>query len=86
MISQFFFIFSPYTVSTYVLYEATELVSKLSVTYSQAGLTVNDEKCKYVFMFPEQNVEQNHNVTTGNKAFESVSEFRIFDNDHNKSE
>ena len=37
-------------------------------------------------MFPEQNAGQNHNVTTGNKAFESVSEFRIFGNDHNKSE
>lgn len=63
-----------------------ELVSKLSVTHSQTGLAVNDEKCKYVFMFPEQNAGQNHNVTTGNKIFMSVSNFRIFSNDRYKSE
>ena len=38
------------------------------MTHSQTGLAVNDEKCKYVVTFPGQNVGQNHNVTTGNKA------------------
>ena len=75
MMSQFFFSFflfsPPYTVSTYVLSEAAELFSKLRVTHSQTGLAVNGEKYKYVVMFREQNAGQNHNVTTGNKAFES---------------
>ena len=57
------------------------------MTHTQTGLAVNDEKCKYVFMFPERNAGQNHNVTTGDKSLENITfKDTAFGNDHNKSE
>lgn len=37
----------------------------------EAGLDVNAEKTKFVFMSGHQTIGQEHNVKTGNKSFEN---------------
>jgi len=39
-------------------------------------LEVNTGKIQHVFMSHEHNTDQNHNINTGNKAFENVTMFK----------
>ena len=39
-------------------------------------LKVNTGKIKRVFMSHEQNTDQNHDINTGNKAFERVTKLK----------
>jgi hypothetical protein len=41
----------------------------------EAGLQVNTEKTKYIFMSCHQNTEQNHDIKIGNRCFENVAQF-----------
>jgi hypothetical protein len=41
-----------------------------------AGLEVNVEKTKYIFVSRDQNVDQNRDIKIGNRSFENISQFK----------
>jgi hypothetical protein len=45
----------------------------------EAGLEVNAEKTKYMFLCRHQNAGQNHDKNTGNISFENMAQFRYFE-------
>jgi hypothetical protein len=47
----------------------TKNTGALLVSSKFAVIEANTEDTKYVFMPPEQNAEENHNVNIGNKSF-----------------
>jgi hypothetical protein len=46
------------------------------VASKEAGVEVSAEKTMYVFVSPDQNVGQYHNVNTGNKSFDRMEQFK----------
>jgi len=48
----------------------------LLVISMEVCLEVNTGKIKHVFTSHEKNTDENHNKSTGNKAFESVTKFK----------
>ena len=46
---------------------------------TEAWVTVNAEKSRYMVMSRDQNVGQNSNIQTGNKSFETVEEFKYWE-------
>jgi hypothetical protein len=49
----------------------------LVIANKETGLEVNAEKTKYMAISPDQNAVQNGNIQTGNKAFETVEQFKF---------
>jgi len=45
----------------------------------ETGLQKNAEKTKYTFMSSEKSAGQHHNITMGNKYFESVVSLNIWE-------
>jgi hypothetical protein len=46
---------------------------------NEVGLEVNLEKTKYMLVFCEQNADQNQDMRIGNRSFENVSQFMVYD-------
>jgi peptide methionine sulfoxide reductase MsrB len=42
----------------------------------EVGLEVNTEKTEYMLLSRHQNAGQNHDIKTGNKCFQNVTQFR----------
>jgi hypothetical protein len=53
---------------------------------TEVGLEVNAEKTKYMLLSSHQNVGQNHNIKTSNRAFENLAKFKYLRTTINKSE
>ena len=51
----------------------------LTVASKETGLEVNAQKTKYVIMSREQNARQDHNIMIGNKSFEMVKQYNIWE-------
>jgi hypothetical protein len=52
----------------------------------EIGLEVNADKTKYMVMSRVQNAERSHNIKSDNSFFEMVEEFKLFENNFNKSQ
>jgi hypothetical protein len=42
------------------------------------GMEVNADKTKYMLLSRQRNAEQNYDITTANRYFENVAQFRYF--------
>jgi hypothetical protein len=47
-------------------------------TSKEAGLEINVEETKYMFLSRHQNALQSHDIKTGNRLFENVTLFKDF--------
>jgi hypothetical protein len=51
----------------------------LAVATKEIGLEVNNEKTKYMVMSRDQNAGRNGNIQVGNKSFETVEQFKYWE-------
>jgi hypothetical protein len=51
----------------------------LSVACKEIGLEVNAKKTKYMIMSRDQNAGRNGNIQVGNKCFETVEQFKYWE-------
>jgi hypothetical protein len=53
-----------------------ENTGTLTYANQEAGLEVNAEKSKYVFLSSHQNAGQNHNIKIASRFFENMTQFK----------